>query len=338
MSSRPTLLGVLRDRIRAKHYSPRTDEAYSMWVRRYVRYFRGKHPRDLGVPHVRDFLTHLARDGRVAASTQNQALAALLFLYREVLETPMALPMDHLHAKRPVRLPVVLTRAEVEEVLAELSGTPQLMAKLLYGSGMRLLECCQLRVKDLDLVRRELVIREGKGQKDRISMVPQQLVRPLEAHLVRVRRQHERDVKAGAGFVALPDALRRKLGDAAARGWAWQWVFPATRTYRDDVSHEMRRHHLHESVLQRAVTDAARAARVAKRVTCHTFRHSFATHLLEAGYDPRTIQELLGHKDLRTTMIYMHVLNRGGLGVRSPLDQLPGGMMRPEAGGRGRAR
>ncbi len=336
-----TLLSVLRERILAKHYSKRTLEAYSHWVRRFVRFHGRRHPRELGPPAVRDFLTHLARDDGVSASTQNQALAALLFLYREVLDLPMAASLDHLHAKRPQRLPVVLTRAEVDDALAQLTGTPQLMAGLLYGSGLRLMECCQLRVKDLDLTRRELVVREGKGQKDRITMVPQQLVRPLESHLAGTRGQHERDVRAGAGFVELPDALRRKLGASAARHWAWQWVFPATRTYRDDVSREVRRHHLHESVLQRAVTVAARSARVSKRVTCHTFRHSFATHLMESGYDLRTIQQLLGHKDIRTTMIYTHVLNRGGLGVRSPLDQLPG---RPdqsagsECGGRPRAR
>ncbi len=327
-----TLQGVLRERILAKHYSKRTLEAYAHWVRRFVRFHERRHPRELESSAVRDFLTHLARDEGVSASTQNQALAALLFLYREVLEQPMAASLDHLHAKRPQRLPVVLTRAEAADVLAQLTGTPLLMAGLLYGSGLRLLECCQLRVKDLDLVRGELMVREGKGRKDRITVVPQLLVRTLESHLERVRRQHTRDVQAGAGFVELPDALRRKLGASAARDWPWQWVFPATRTYRDDATREVRRHHLHESVLQRAVPSAARAARLSKRVTCHTFRHSFATHLLESGYDVRTIQQLMGHKDIRTTMLYLHVLNRGGPGVRSPLD-LPPAVAVPLGGG-----
>jgi len=320
MTDRRTVLSVLRERIVARHYSVRTLEAYTMWVRRFVRFHGRRHPREMGPSQVREFLTHLAQHERVSASTQNQALAALLFLYREVLDVPIAATADHLHAKRPVRLPVVLTPTEVDAVLSEMSSVTRLMASLLYGSGMRLLECCQLRVKDLDLSTRELVVREGKGKKDRRTMVPNALVPALTAHLRAMRVQHERDVRAGAGFVALPGALARKLGNGAAREWAWQWVFPATRTYRDAESGERRRHHLHESVLQREVTAAGRAARLSKRVTCHTFRHSFATHLLESGSDIRTIQELLGHADVRTTMIYTHVLNRGGLGVRSPLD------------------
>ena len=320
MTDRRTVLSVLRERIVARRYSVRTLEAYTMWVRRFVRFHGRRHPREMGPSQVREFLTHLAQHERVSASTQNQALAALLFLYREVLDVPIAAPADHLHAKRPVRLPVVLTPTEVDAVLSEMSSVTRLMASLLYGSGMRLLECCQLRVKDLDLSTRELVVREGKGKKDRRTMVPNALVPALTAHLRAMRVQHERDVRAGAGFVALPGALARKLGNGAAREWAWQWVFPATRTYRDAESGERRRHHLHESVLQREVTAAGRAARLSKRVTCHTFRHSFATHLLESGSDIRTIQELLGHADVRTTMIYTHVLNRGGLGVRSPLD------------------
>ncbi|MCC6245518.1 MAG: integron integrase [Gemmatimonadaceae bacterium] len=323
MTKSRTLVDVLRERIVAKHFSPRTLQAYAHWVRRFCRYHRGRHPRDLSSLAVRDFLTHLAQHEGVSASTQNQALAALLFLYREVLELPMAASLDHMHAKRPVRLPVVLTRTEVGHVLAQLSGTPQLMAELLYGSGMRVMECCQLRVKDIDLERREVIVREGKGRKDRITVVPQQLVRALDAQLTAVRRQHARDVKAGAGFVVLPNAMRRKLGAQAGREWAWQWIFPATRTYRDAATGEVRRHHLHESVLQRAVTIGARASGVGKRVTCHTFRHSFATHLMESGYDLRIIQQLMGHKDIRTTMLYLHVLNRDGVGVRSPLDQLP---------------
>ncbi len=320
MTRPPTLLSVLHDRAVTRHYSPRTIEAYAHWVRRYVRFHARQHPRALGEVHVREFLTHLARDRGVSASTQNQALAALQFLYRSVLDMPMAAPLHHLQAKRPQRLPVVLTRVEVMQVLDAMRGVPRLMASLLYGGGLRLLEGCSVRVKDVDLVRGEVMVRSGKGQKDRITVLPSALVHPLRQHLARVRVQHVRDVQSGAGFVALPDQLRRKLGAPAARSWPWQWVFPATRVYRDESTRELRRHHLHESVLQREVPNAARAAGLPKRVTCHTFRHSFATHLLESGYDIRTVQELLGHADVRTTMIYTHVLNRGGLGVRSPLD------------------
>lgn len=320
MTASPTLLGVLRDRLVARRYSPRTMEAYDAWVRRFVRFHGRRHPRELGEPAVQVILTHLARDRQVSASTQNQALAALLFLYRHVLETPMAAPTGVLHAKRPVRLPVVLTRTEVRMVLDALDGVPQLVASLLYGAGLRLLEGCALRVKDLDLERGEVTVRSGKGQKDRRTVLPRGLVAPLATHLALVRTLHTRDLHAGAGYVALPDALRRKLGAAVARSWPWQWVFPARSVYCDGETGERRRHHVHESVLQRAVPAAARAAGLSKRVTCHTFRHSFATHLLEAGYDIRTVQELLGHTDVRTTMVYTHVLNRGGLGVRSPLD------------------
>ena len=320
MTRPPTLNSVLHDRAVARRFSLRTIEAYAQWVRRYVRFHGRRHPRTMGEPHVREFLTYLARDRGVSSSTQNQALAALLFLYRSVLDMPIVAPLHHLQAKRPQRLPVVLTREEVARVLDAMRGVPQLMASLLYGSGMRLLEGCSVRVKDLDLVRGEVIVRSGKGQKDRRTVLPSSLVLPLRRHLHRVRTQHISDVQSGAGFVALPDALRRKLGHEAARSWPWQWVFPATRLYRDEATGELRRHHLHESVLQREVPNAARAAGLAKRVTCHTFRHSFATHLLESGYDIRTVQELLGHADVRTTMIYTHVLNRGGLGVRSPLD------------------
>jgi integron integrase len=316
----PTLLSVLRDRLLSRRYSARTVEAYSAWVRRFVRYARGRHPRELGATHVRDFLTHLARDRGVSASTQNQALAALLFLYRHVLELPMAVPAGILQAKRPHRLPIVLTREEVRLVLEQLTGVPRLMASVLYGGGLRLMEGCALRVKDVDLSRGEIIVRSGKGERDRRTMLPRSLEAPLRQHLADGRAIHRRLVRGGGGYVALPGALRQKLGDEAARSWAWQWVFPAARCYRDRMTGERRRHHLHETLLQRAVPEAARAAGLGKRVTCHTFRHSFATHLLEAGYDIRTVQELLGHRDVKTTMIYTHVLNRGGLGVRSPLD------------------
>ncbi len=320
MANGETILRVLHDRIVAKHYSARTEEAYAHWVRRYVRFHQRRHPRELGVEQVRDFLTHLARDEQVSASTQNQALAALLFLYREVLGLPIARSMAHLHAKRPERLPVVLTRDETQQVLRAMRGTTRLMASLMYGSGMRVMECCTLRVKDVDLTRGEIMIRSGKGQKDRITMLPQRILPAFRVHLERVAAQHAKDLAAGGGYVALPDALHRKLGDHASRSWPWQWIFPATRPYRDAATGERRRHHLHESVLQREVSNAVREAQIAKRATSHTFRHSFATHLLASGSDIRTIQELLGHKDVRTTMMYTHVLNRGGLGVRSPLD------------------
>lgn len=267
------------------------------------------------------FLSSLATDARVSASTQNQALAAILFLYAEVLQQELGWLSELVRAKRPIRLPVVMSREEVAEMLAQLRGTPRLMASLLYGAGLRLAECVELRVKDLDFGTGQMIIRRAKGQKDRAALLPASLVEPLHAHLAEVRALHESDLRAGAGFVELPAALGVKYKNAA-REWSWQWVFPATRTYIHPGSGERRRHHLHETVLQRAVREAARVAGLSKPVSCHTLRHSFATHLLEAGYDVRTIQKLLGHNDLRTTMIYTHVLNRGPLGVKSPLDSL----------------
>lgn len=323
MTERLKLLSVLRDRLRTRHYSARTAEAYEGWVRRYVRFHRRRHPREMDVKELRDFLTHLASDLKVSASTQNQALAAIRFLYEVVLERPMAAPTDHLIAKRPIRLPTVLSVEEVGRVIDAMRGTPRLMAQLLYGSGLRVMECCTLRVKDLDPRRGELTVRRGKGGADRRTMLPEAALAALRDHLREVRDQHALDVARGAGYVALPGALRAKLGADSGRRWEWQWLFPATREYLDPDSGERRRHHLHETVLQQSVTAAARALGLSQRVTCHTFRHSFATHLLEAGYDIRTVQELLGHRDVSTTMIYTHVLNRGGLGVRSPLDGLP---------------
>ncbi len=269
------------------------------------------------------FLSHLATKRRVSASTQNQALNAILFLYREVLHRDLDWLDGIVRAKRPIRLPVVLTREEVQAVLDHMRGVPLLMASLLYGAGLRLLECARLRVKDIDLARGDITVRDGKGQKDRVTLLPGRLRGRLAGHLARVRIQHERDIRRGRGAVALPGALCRKY-QGASREWGWQWVFPATRFYRDSETGEPRRHHLHESVLQRAVKDAVRMSGIAKPATCHTLRHSFATHLLEKGYDIRTIQELLGHSDVSTTMIYTHVLNRGGRGVRSPLDDLQG--------------
>ncbi len=314
-----THVDLLRQAVRARHYSPRTEEAYSAWLLRFAAFHSHRPLRDLGAPEIRSFLTDLATVEKVSASTQNQALAALLFFYTHVLSTPPEKLDDFVRAKRPQHLPVVLTQTEVAAVLQRMRGVTRIMALLLYGSGIRLMECCCLRVKDIDFERREIVVRSGKGQKDRRTMFPERLLEPVRRHLADVRALHADDLAQGAGTVELPDAIARKL-PGAAREWPWQWVFPATRHYYHAPTRAWRRHHLHETVLQRAVHDAALAAGLNKRVGCHTFRHSFATHLLEGGYDIRTIQELLGHTDVSTTMIYTHVLNRGGLGVHSPLD------------------
>jgi integron integrase len=275
----------------------------------------------MGAPEVTRFLSSLAVDGRVAASTQNQALSALLFLYRDVLEADLPWLDGIVRAKRPERLPVVLTRDEVRAVLQRLEGVPRLMACLLYGAGLRVLECCRLRVQDADFAANQLVVRAGKGDKDRVTMLPAVAKADLAQHLEAVGAQHREDLAVGAGWVELPTALARKYPHAG-REWTWQWVFPATRIYRDRVTGQRRRHHLHETVLQRAVKDAVRRAGLAKRASPHTLRHSFATHLLEDGHDIRTVQELLGHRDVSTTMIYTHVLNRGPAAVRSPADRM----------------
>ena len=315
----PRLLERVSAAMRLRHLSRRTEQAYVGWIRRYILFHDKRHPTVLGAPEVSAYLTHLAVHGKVSASTQNQALSALLFLYREVLGQQLPWMDEVVRAKRPMRLPVVLSRDEVGALLAGMRGVEHLMASLLYGAGLRLLECCRLRVKDIDMGRGELTIRDGKGGKDRVTLLPVRLVAPLSTHLERVRTQHENDLARGLGSVELPQALERKYSRAPFE-WGWQWVFPATRFYVDPESRLRRRHHLHESVLQRAVREAVIRARIAKSASCHTLRHSFATHLLEAGYDIRTIQELLGHSDVSTTMIYTHVLNRGGRGVRSPLD------------------
>jgi integron integrase len=314
------LLDVVRRAIRLRHYSERTEDAYIGWIRRYVVYHGKRHPRDLGEPEVTQFLSSLATRG-VSASTQNQALSAILFLYEVVLGRRVEWMDGIVRAQRPVRLPVVLSREEVSSLLVRLRGPVWLMASLMYGAGLRLLECVELRVKDVHVDRGEVTIRDGKGGKDRVTMLPVSLKRPLVEHLRLVKAQHDADRLAGRGSVALPGALREKYPRASCE-WPWQWVFPATRFYVDGVTGERRRHHLHESVVQRAVRDAAKTAGIARPATCHSLRHSFATHLLESGYDIRTIQELLGHRDVSTTMIYTHVLNQGGRGVRSPLDQL----------------
>ena len=316
----PRLLDLVRQEIRSRHFSPRTEEAYVGWVRRFILHNSKRHPADMGEREVTEFLSHLATARRVSPSTQNQALAALLFLYRDVLHRKLDWLEGVTRARRAPRLPVVLTRPEVDAIIGQIEGPPRLMAGLLYGAGLRLMECCRLRVKDVDQARSEIIVRDGKGRKDRMTMLPAALRSPLANHLKMVRLQHEEDLRRGRGHVELPGALARKYPNAS-REWGWQWIFPATRIYTDAESGQRRRHHLHESVLQRLVKNAARKSGLAKPASCHTLRHSFATHLLESGYDIRTIQELLGHSDVTTTMIYTHVLNRGGRGVRSPLDQ-----------------
>jgi integron integrase len=318
-SNPPKLLEQVREAIRLRHYSIRTEQAYTDWIKRFILFHRKKHPREMGGAEVEQFLTHLAVEGRVAASTQNQALSALLFLYREVLKMELPSLEDMKRAKKPQRLPVVLTVEEVKRVLARMDGQHGLMADLLYGAGLRLLECARLRVKDVDFAMRQITVRDGKGEKDRVTMLPQAAAAPLRAHLEKVRVLHEHDLEDGFGEVYLPYALDRKYPNAA-KEWGWQYAFPAAGRSVDPRSGQERRHHVDEQSLQRAVKKAVRAAGLTKPATCHTLRHSFATHLLQSGYDIRTIQELLGHQDVSTTMIYTHVLNRGGMGVKSPLD------------------
>lgn len=315
----PKLLDQVSRAIRARHFSWRTERAYVGWIKRFILFHGKRHPATLGEAEVTAFLTHLATRDRVSASTQNQALSAIIFLYRAVLGRNLEWMDGVVRAKRAVRIPIVLTRDEVRAIFAEMRGTPWLMVSLMYGAGLRLLECARLRVKDLDFERLEITVRNGKGGKDRRTMLPVSLRRPLAAHLERVRILHTRDLRRRLGSVALPDGVERKYPQAAWE-WGWQWVFPAKRLYRDAERRTWRRHHLHETVVQRAMKEAVRLTGIAKPASCHTLRHSFATHLLESGYDIRTIQELLGHSDVSTTMIYAHVLNKGGQGVRSPLD------------------
>jgi integron integrase len=318
-ASTPRLLDQVRELIRIRHYSIRTEQAYLQWIRRYIIFHGRRHPRELGAPELTAFLSDLAIRGKVAASTQNQALNAILFLYRDVLKITLPWLEDVQRAKRSQHLPVVLTQEEVKRLLAQLEGTVWLMASVTYGGGLRLLECLRLRVKDVDLERAELTIRDGKGQKDRMTTLPKRLIEPLRDHLARVKVRHERDLEEGFGRVYLPFALERKYPNAD-REWGWQYVFPSSRRSIDPRSGVERRHHVNPEVLQRAIKNAVRRAQIVKPASVHTLRHSFATHLLEAGYDIRTVQELLGHSDVKTTMIYTHVLNRGGRGVVSPFD------------------
>ena len=319
-SQAPKLLDQVRGKIRLKHYSIRTEQAYVDWIKRFILHFGKRHPRELGAADVEAFLTHLAVAGNVAASTQNQAKSALLFLYREVLETELPWLDNVERARAPKRLPVVLTRDEVHAVLSRLSGTHWLIASLLYGAGLRLMEALRLRVKDVEFSRKEILVRDGKGFKDRVTMLPAALAAPLTDHLKRVKALHEQDLAAGRGAVYLPYALERKY-PGAARDWGWQYVFPSANLSEDPRTGIERRHHLQDQAVQRAMRQAVRDAGVDKPATPHTLRHSFATHLLEGGYDIRTVQELLGHADVSTTMIYTHVLNKGGRGVTSPLDR-----------------
>ena len=314
------LLEQVRAVIRFKHYSLRTEQSYLDWIKRFILFHGKRHPKNMGADEVRAFLTHLAVEGKVAASTQNQALSALVFLYGQVLQLELDSLQDVERARRPRKLPVVLTREEARALLDALTNpTHSLMGWLLYGSGLRLMECVRLRVKDIDFAYRQLTVRDGKGQKDRVTLLPERLHVPLRLHLAKVRALHEEDLVQGYGSVYLPFALERKYPQAP-RAWEWQYVFPAAKLSVDPRSGAKRRHHAEEKSLQNAVKAAVHAAGVTKPASCHSLRHSFATHLLEGGYDIRTIQELLGHKDVETTMIYTHVLNRPGLAVKSPAD------------------
>jgi integron integrase len=316
----PKLLDQVRDKLRVKHYSIRTEQTYSDWIKRYIYFHDKRHPKDMGAREIEAFLTHLAVKGKVAAATQNLAKSALLVLYREVLEIQLPWLYNITQAKAPNRLPVVLTEAEVQAVLLNLRGTHALIASLLYGGGMRLMEAVRLRVKDVDFARHEILVREGKGFKDRVTMLPESVTAVLKAHIVKVKALHDEDLAQGYGEVYLPFALDKKYPNAG-RDWGWQYIFPSKNLSVDPRSGKVRRHHIDEKGVQRAVKQAVRDTGLVKPATPHTLRHSFATHLLQAGYDIRTVQELLGHSDVSTTMIYTHVLNKGGRGVVSPLDR-----------------
>ncbi len=313
------LLDQVRDALRTKHYSYRTEQTYIEWIKRFILFHGKRHPKDMGAQEVQAYITYLATERNIASSTQNQALSAIAFLYKHVLQKDLALAMDLVRPSRPERVPTVLSHQEAMAVLDKMTGVTQLMAKLLYGSGLRITECLRLRVKDLDFGNHQLIVRDGKGEKDRATILPGSLYKDLQAHLQIVKAIHQRDIKEGFGETFLPYALERKYPNAL-KEFSWQYVFPASVRSVDPLSKRTKRHHLDATVLQRAIRQAAQLAGINKPVTPHTFRHSFATHLLQNGYDIRTVQELLGHKDVKTTMIYTHVLQRGGLAVKSPLD------------------
>jgi len=315
----PKLLEQVKNLLRTKHYSYKTEKAYLFWIKRYILYHHKRHPNEMGEGEIEQFLTHLAVNEHVAASTQNQALWAIVFLYKQVLKKEPGEFKELVWAKKPKRLPVVFSREEAKAVLNQLTGVYNIMATLLYGAGLRLSECLELRVKDMDFSYKQITVRDAKGDKDRVTLLPESIIEALKQHLGKVKNLHEKDLQTGYGMVCLPDALARKYRNAD-KEWGWQYVFPATQISTDPRSGVQRRHHLYETVLQKAVKVTIRKAGIVKHAGCHTFRHSFATHLLENGYDIRTIQELLGHKSVETTMVYTHVMNKGGLGVKSPVD------------------
>jgi len=318
---KPKLLDQVRHALRTKHYAMKTEQAYVHWIKRYILFHNKRHPKEMGGKEINQFLSHLAVKEKIAASTQNQALCAIIFLYKHILKIDPGELGDVIWSKKPKRLPVVFTREEVKAVLIQLAGRNGIMANLLYGAGLRLVECLRLRVKDIDFGYNQILVRNGKGEKDRVTMLPEIVKNPLNQHLRKVKIQHENDLKKGFGTVYLPYALDRKYPNAN-REWSWQYTFPASKISTDPHTGIKRRHHLDESVLQKAVKQAIRKTGITKHAGCHTFRHSFATHLLEDGYDIRTVQELLGHNDIRTTMIYLHVMNKGALAVKSPVDRL----------------
>ena len=315
------LLDIVRSVVRKKHYSIRTEQAYIKWIKEFILFHNKRHPKEMAEEEISAFLSYLASEKKVAASTQNQALNAIVFLYKQVLKIDLGEFGPIERAKRPEKLPTVLSKGEIQRLLSKINGTSGLALNLLYGTGMRLMECLRLRVKDIDFSRDQIVIREGKGQKDRTTMLPESLASSLKDHLSSVRELHDQDLANGFGEVYLPNALERKYPNAA-KEWMWQYVFPSSKISKDPRSSKRRRHHMDDSSLQKAVKKAARLAKVDKKVSPHTLRHSFATHLLENGYDIRTVQELLGHKSVQTTMIYTHVIQKGGMGVQSPLDVL----------------
>jgi len=314
------LLDQLADQIRLKQYSPRTQKTYIFWVREYILFHHKRHPNEMGMPEITQFITHLTSDKKVSASTQNQALSSVLFLYRHVLK--INLNETDLNLLRPQKgkvVPVVLSKAEAKLIISKMTGVYQIIAQILYGSGLRIMEAMRLRVKDIDFANRQIIVRDGKGGNDRPTMLPESVIKPLQIHLQQVKLIHEKDLADGFGTAYLPFALERKYSNAN-KEWIWQYIFPATTRFKDRETGIIRRHHLHETAVQKAVKQATKLAKVNKRVSPHTFRHSFATHLLQSGYDIRTVQELLGHKDVKTTMIYTHVMKLGGLAVKSPLD------------------